>query len=122
MKITTVSTAFHLKIPLVDYGNAEISVSYSATLEEGDDPRRVAQELTELARQDVANQVMPIAVARLAQTDIAHVAALVKEWKPLQILRLLMPQIDFSQFVALNEEHQKLLNALWFVPVKESEK
>lgn len=103
MEITKITVSLGAKVPLVQYGSLDPSIFISADLGTDDDPRECIRELSEMARAELAQMIMPIALARLNSTELKSMMEVVKGWEATKVLRLLMPHIDLSEHVTMGD-------------------
>ena len=69
MKVTHISVTFAGKIPTGQYANVDVGASWSADLEAGDNPEQATAELFGRIRDEVSRAVLPIAQAKVAQSQ-----------------------------------------------------
>lgn len=103
MEITKITVSLGAKVPLVQYGSLDPSIFISADLTSEDDPQACIKELSEMARAELAQMIMPIALARLNSTELKNMMEVVKGWEATKVLRWLMPHIDLSEHVTMGD-------------------
>lgn len=101
MIIEKVSVGLEATVPLIQYGSIKPSVFISASLSEGESAGEAIKELSALARAQIAEMILPIALARLANTELSEMLKVVKDWEATKVLRMLVPHIDLSEHVTM---------------------
>lgn len=101
MNIDKVSVGLEATVPLIQYGSIKPSVFISASLTEGESAEDAIKELSAMARAQIAEMILPVALARLNSTELASMVGVVKDWEATKVLRMLMPHIDLSESVSM---------------------